>query len=378
MSGSGHSDAAAVESPVDLRIPVPPGGARGSLLEVPPSRWGDLLAPILDESYRADQIADWVYRHATFEFDAMTNLPASLRERLTRRCSVEPPSIDQAFTSVDGSRRYLLRLTDDRRVEAVYMPYDDRVTLCISSQVGCRFGCTFCQTGKMGLVRDLTVGEIVGQVLRLRSEEGLSRRAVNVVFMGQGEPLDNVEGVLGAVESLQDPHGADLSWRRITVSTVGVVPHVERLSELGDRRPRLAVSLNAPRDEVRSRIMPINRSYPIARLFDALRSLEWRKREQVTFEYVLLAGINDAPEDARQLAELVRGLPAKVNLIPWNPIAGASYSRPSPERIDAFRRASVEEGVDTLVRYSRGADIAAACGQLHSDAGESARESRVG
>jgi 23S rRNA (adenine2503-C2)-methyltransferase len=218
----------------------------------------------------------------------------------------------------------------------------------------------------MGLQRSLSPGEIVGQVLRLRADQGQLERPVNIVFMGQGEPLDNVEAVTDAVHALQDPKGPALSWRRITVSTVGVVSALPRLAAMGDARPRIAVSLNATTDEVRSALMPINRKWPIGALLAALRAIPWRPRERVTLEYVLLADVNDGLEDARRLARLLRGLPAKVNLIPWNPLPAMPFRRPGPEAIERFRVAALEGGIDVLVRYSRGADIAAACGQLHA------------
>ena len=343
--------------------------AGASLLDVPASGWRRLLEGDLDEPYRADQLADWVFRHGIFDFRAMANLPAGLRGRLAARYSVEPPPIASVFDSVDGTRRFLLELEDGRRVETVYMPYPDRVTLCISSQVGCRFACEFCQTGVMGLQRSLTPGEIVGQVLRLRAEEGRLDLPVNVVFMGQGEPLDNADAVCVAVRALQDPRGPGIGRRRITVSTVGVVSALEALTRLGPMRPRIAVSLNATSDEVRSRIMPINRKWPIASLLEALRGIGWRPREKVTFEYVLLAGVNDDLDSARRLPRLLSGLPAKVNLIPWNALPELPFRRPSAERIEDFRKTVLRGGLDVLVRYSRGADIAAACGQLHAGGG---------
>jgi 23S rRNA (adenine2503-C2)-methyltransferase len=260
----------------------------------------------------------------------------------------------------------LLELADGARVETVRMPYPDRVTLCISSQVGCRFACGFCQTGVMGLQRSLTAGEIVGQVLRIRAGHDELDRPVNVVFMGQGEPLDNVDNVITAVGALQDPRGPALGWRKITVSTVGVVSALPKLAAMGDARPRLAVSLNATTNHVRSELMPINRRWPIEELLAGLRQIRWRKREHVTFEYVMLADVNDDLEDARRLGELLSGLPAKVNLIPWNSLPTLPYRRPGPTHIERFRKAARATGLDVLVRYSRGADIAAACGQLHS------------
>jgi len=343
-----------------------PEPQRVALLDTPASDWRAVLGARADAPFRGDQVANWVFGHGVFRFADMDNLPLPLREELARRFEIEPPRVAAHFTSVDGTVRFLLELHDGQKVEAVYMPYADRVTLCISSQVGCRFACGFCQTGVMGLRRSLSPGEIVGQVLRLRAEEKHLERPVNVVFMGQGEPLDNADGVVAAVRALQDPRGPALVWRRITVSTVGVVSGLQRLAELGASRPRVAVSLNATTDEVRSEIMPINRKWPIGELLAALRAMPWRPREKVTFEYVLLAGVNDTLDDARRLGELLRGLPAKVNLIPWNPLPTLPYRRPGPEHIEEFRLAALAGGIDVLVRYSRGADIAAACGQLHA------------
>ena len=337
-----------------------------SLLDLPASRWRGVIERQTDAAYRGDQVANWVFKHGVFEFGEMANVPSHVRRDLAGRYTVSPPEIATCFESVDGTRRYLLELQDDLKVESVYMPYTDRVTLCISSQVGCRFGCTFCQTGVGGLGRSLTAGEIVGQVLRLRAEQGRLDRPVNVVFMGQGEPLDNVDAVVVAVEALQDPQGPSLGWRRITVSTVGVVSALPRLAAMGESRPRIAVSLNASTDEVRSELMPINRKWPIAELVAALRDIPWRPRERVTFEYVMLAGVNDTLDDARRLGALLHGLPAKVNLIPYNTLPTLPYRRPSPEHVESFRIAARATGLDVLVRYSRGADIAAACGQLHT------------
>lgn len=342
------------------------------LLEQPPSAWRQALAALDVEPYRGDQLARWVFARGVFDTEMMTDLPVALRQRLASNLRLQPPSVGARYTSVDGSQRFLLSLSDGQVVEAVSMPYEDRTTFCISSQVGCRFACTFCQTGRLGLRRSLSSGEMVGQVLRLRAETRPTSR-INVVFMGQGEPLDNLEAVQGTVLGLQDPAGLGWSWRRITVSTVGLVPAIEELAGLGQRRPRLAISLNATTDEVRSSLMPVNRKYPIQVLLDTLRAIRWRPFERVTLEYVLLAGINDTVQDATRLGALLRGLPAKVNLIPWNPLASMPYQRPSPAVVEAFRRAALQAGVDALVRYSRGADIGAACGQLQADSGALAR-----
>jgi len=337
-----------------------------NLLDFPARQWRDVVAATGLESYRGDQLATWVFKQGVFDYAAMTNLPVELRERLPSLFSLHPPAVGQSFESVDHSKRYLLEVDGGEYVEAVYMPTDSRATLCISSQVGCRFACTFCQTGLMKLQRSLSSGEIVGQVLRLIADADPAPTRANVVFMGQGEPLDNVEAVTASINSLQDADGPAWSWRRITVSTVGIVPAIKELASMGERRPRLAISLNATTDAVRSELMPINRKYPIGALLRTLRDLPWRRREKVTFEYVLLRGVNDTEADARRLGQLLAGLPAKVNLIPWNPIAAMPYERPAPEAIEAFRREARRSGLDVLVRYSRGADIGAACGQLQA------------
>ena len=335
-----------------------------NLLDLPPSGWRQAIAAAGLPAYRGQQLAHWVFGRGVFDFDSMTDLPMNLRSDLPARFRIEPPAVDSVFRSADHSRRYLLRVGSGEVVESVTMPYDRRTTFCISSQVGCRFACGFCQTGQLKLRRSLSAGEILGQVLRLRAEVDEPSSRLNVVFMGQGEPLDNAAAVSAAVKAMQDRNGLALGWRRITVSTVGLVPAILALAELGVRRPRIAVSLNASTDEVRSELMPVNRRYPIAALIGALREIHWRSREKVTCEYVLLRHVNDTESDARRLGALLSGLPAKLNLIPWNPIPGMPYQRPSPERVERFRRAARKSGLDALVRYSRGADIGAACGQL--------------
>ena len=309
-----------------------------SLLDVSPSNWRQALAEVGLPAYRGAQLARWVFDRSVFEFGAMTDLPLSLRAELLGLIRLEPPAVESVFRSVDHSRRYLLRVGGGELVESVTMPYERRMTFCISSQVGCRFACEFCQTGKLKLRRSLSPGEILGQVLRLRAEVQEPSSRLNVVFMGQGEPLDNATAVTAAVDAMQDPNGLALGWRRLTVSTVGLVPAIRALGRLGRRRPRLAVSLNASTDEVRSALMPVNRKYPIAELIGALREVSWRNREKVTFEYVLLNGINDADADARRLGKLLGRLPAKVNLIPWNPIPGMPYQRRTKRVIGTLGR----------------------------------------
>ena len=324
--------------------------------------------------YRAAQLYHAVYAERRVDFGQMSNLPAALRTELAADCAIGLPKIARRYLSSDGSVRYLLTLPQPEnslpaempsaaRVEAVFMPSEGRQTLCISTQAGCAVDCRFCLTAQLGLIRNLTAGEIVGQVLLLLEDqrERLAPRT-NVVLMGQGEPLLNYEPVMAAVRILLDPNGVGLVARHVTLSTSGIVPGIERLGR-EPIRPKLAISLNASTDEERDAIMPVNRKYPLAALLEACRAYPLRPWEQLTFEYVLLSGINDSAEDARRVAKLVAGLRAKVNLIPWNP-GDLSYRAPLPDRIEEFRRVLVEKGVPTFVRYSRGQDVSAACGQL--------------
>ena len=325
------------------------------------------LASLGEPAYRGAQIYHALYAERRFDFAAMTNLPATLRARLAAEARITLPRIVKRYHSADGAVRYLLALENDAgpptNIEAVFMPETSRQTICISTQAGCPVNCHFCLTAQLGLVRNLTAGEIVGQVL-VPLEENSAKLAgqTNVVLMGQGEPLLNYEAVMHAVRLLLDANGVALSPKHVTLSTSGIVPGIERLAQ-EKVRPKLAVSLNASSDEQRNAIMPINRKYPLAALLEACRRYPLRPWEQLTFEYVLLGGFNDSPEDARRVAKLVANLRAKVNLIPWNP-GELPYQSPEPERVEEFRRILADKGVLALVRYSRGQDIMAACGQL--------------
>ena len=312
----------------------------------------------------------------------MSDLPAALRTRLAAGARIALPNVTRRYVSADGSVRYLLSLEGAQtgraasapaRVEAVFMPSEGRQTICISTQAGCAVDCKFCLTAQLGLIRNLTAGEIVAQVLLALEDhrESLAPRT-NVVLMGQGEPLLNFDAVMAAVRILLDPHGMALAPRHVTLSTSGIVPGIERLSR-EKVRPKLAISLNASSDEQRDAIMPINRKYPLKTLLDACREYQRGNREWITFEYVLLGGLNDTPEDARRVLRLLANLRAKVNLIPWNPgapVRGAAreaelpFRAPDAESIEEFRRILVDKGQLAFVRYSRGQDIAAACGQL--------------
>jgi 23S rRNA (adenine2503-C2)-methyltransferase len=331
-----------------------------------------------EPAYRGDQIYHALYAERLFDFARFTNLPAKLRERLANECEIRMPKIVKRYHSSDGSVRYLLALDGDAttssgassgpvQVEAVFMPdaKDDarRQTICISTQAGCAVDCKFCLTAVLGLNRNLSAGEIVGQVLvALEDQREHLLPQTNVVLMGQGEPLLNYDAVMTAVRILLDQRGVCLAPKHVTLSTSGIVPGIERLGQ-EKVRPKLAVSLNASTDAQRDAIMPINRKYPLAVLLDACRNYPLGPREWITFEYVMLGGFNDAPEDARRVAKLLANIPSKVNLIPWNP-GELPYKRPTQESIDAFKQILMDKGVFAFVRVSRGQDIMAACGQL--------------
>jgi 23S rRNA (adenine2503-C2)-methyltransferase len=317
--------------------------------------------------YRAKQIYRALYAERRFDFAAMTNLPAALRARLTSVASISLPRVVRRFASADGSVRYLMAIGDGAerpaQIEAVFMPADGRQTICISTQAGCAVDCHFCLTAQLGLIRNLSAGEIVGQVLVALSENAAALAPrTNVVLMGQGEPLLNFDPVMVAVRIMLDAQGVAISPRHVTLSTSGIVPGIERLAA-EKVRPKLAISLNASTDEQRDAVMPINRKYPIAALLDACRQYPLRTWESLTFEYVLLGGVNDSTDDARRVARLIANLRAKVNLIPWNPGA-LPYRAPEAARVEEFRRTLVDKGVPAFVRLSRGQDVFAACGQL--------------
>jgi 23S rRNA (adenine2503-C2)-methyltransferase len=328
----------------------------------------DYVASLGEAAYRARQIYRAIYAERRFEFASMTNLPAALRARLAAEASISLPKVIRRFPSSDGSVRLLMALpgggTRAAQIEAVFMPSEGRQTICISTQAGCAVDCHFCLTAQLGLIRNLTAGEIVGQVLVALAEHGAAELAprTNVVLMGQGEPLLNYDAVMAAVRILLDAEGVGISPRHVTLSTSGIVPGIERLAE-EEARPKLAISLNASTDEQRDAVMPINRKYPLAVLLDACRRYPLRTWEWLTFEYVLLGGANDSPEDARRVARLIANLRAKVNLIPWNPGA-LPFRAPEASRVEEFRQVLTEKGVPAFVRLSRGQDVFAACGQL--------------
>jgi len=323
-------------------------------------------------AYRGDQIFGWIWRKGARTFDEMTNLPASLREKLAAEARISQPTIAEVSTSTDGTRKVLLELEDGRKVETVLIPDGERLTLCISSQVGCALACSFCATGTMGLTRHMRPGEIVSQILAAQSlllDDERSNRAdpserpvTNIVMMGMGEPLHNYDGTLAALRILTDEQAFHYAAARITVSTVGLVP---QMLALGEALPvRLAVSLHAGDPETRRRLMPIDKKYPMAEVLAACRQFPLKTRERITFEYTLMRGVNDRPVDAENLARQLTGLRCKVNLLAFNEHDGAPYERPSDEVVFAFSERLRALDVDAFVRRTRGRDIAAACGQL--------------
>ncbi|MCX8072617.1 MAG: 23S rRNA (adenine(2503)-C(2))-methyltransferase RlmN [Candidatus Binatia bacterium] len=315
-----------------------------------------------EPAYRAEQVLSWVYRSGAHSFEELTNVPRSLRAALDRDFRWPAARLETVLRAVDDTRKLLLRFDDGATIECVVIPDPPRLTLCISSQVGCGMGCAFCATARLGLRRNLDSAEIIAQVLAARSVLRLDERLTNVVFMGMGEPLANYQNLVEAIEVLTAPWGFDLSGRRITVSTVGLLPQMERL--VRETPVQLAVSLTAATDELRSELMPVNRRYQLEALIDVCRRLPLPQRRRVTFEYVLLAGINDRPQDAQLLAQLLRGVRAKVNLIPFNPFPGAPYARPTDDVVREFQEVLLARGVHTTVRRSRGLEVQAACGQL--------------
>jgi 23S rRNA (adenine2503-C2)-methyltransferase len=336
-----------------------------------------LLQWLGEPAYRGAQIYHALYAERQFDIGGMTNLPASLRERLARESSIVLPRIVRQYRSADGTVRYVLaletpetpRLESGSRpgrsatIETVFMPEENRQTICISTQAGCAVDCHFCLTATLGLIRNLTTAEIIGQVLIALEENRESLKPqTNVVLMGQGEPLLNYEVVMAALGILLDPNGMAVTPKHTTLSTSGIIPGIERLAQ-EKVRPKLAISLNASSNEQRDKIMPINRKYPIEKLLEACARYPLRPWEHLTFEYVLLGGFNDAPEDARRVARLLGNLRAKVNLIPWNP-GELPYEKPDAARIEEFRQILAEKDIRVFVRYSRGQDVMAACGQL--------------
>jgi len=338
--------------------------SRSNLIGLQPSELEDLAVSLGASRYRGRQLATWIYRKGIVDLDAMTDLSREFRARLAEAHEITLPEIERETLSQDGSRKLVFRLADDRRVSAVLMPDDGRTTLCLSTQVGCGFGCAFCLTGTMGLDRNLTVAEIVGQLITANGLLGGDERVTHIVFMGMGEPLANYANLVAALRILTDAKlGLGYSPRRITVSTVGLVSGIDRLGR-EDLKVNLAISLHAASDEVRGRLMPVNRSWNLDALLAAVRRYPLAPRQRIFFEYVMLEDVNDSAEEAQRLARLLRGIRAKVNLIPFNDWHDSGFRRPPLARILAFQAILLAAGITTTVRWSKGEDIGAACGQL--------------
>ena len=361
---------------------------RINLLDFSPTALTDWLVAQGEKPFRARQVLRWVHRAGCDDFARMTDVAKALRARLQATAQVRAPAVRTATHSADGTRKWLLDVGQGNAVEMVFIPERNRGTLCISSQAGCALECAFCATGKQGFNRNLSAGEIVGQLwlanrlledeagVRLAPDSTYERPVSNVVLMGMGEPLANFDAVLAALQTMLDDHAYGLSRRRVTVSTSGIVPAMDRLR---DACPvALAVSLHAPNDELRNELVPINRKYPLAELMAAcLRYLEDAPRDFITFEYIMLDGINDTPEHARQLLALVREVPSKFNLIPFNPFPGARWQASSPQRIARFAGMLQDAGKVATVRKTRGDDVAAACGQLAGQVRDRTRRTMI-
>ena len=316
--------------------------------------------------YRASQVQRWLFQKGALSFSEMTDLSGELRSAMEEAFSISRLRVVHKSQSKDGTVKFLFGLADTLNIESVLIPETKRLTLCISTQAGCGFGCSFCATAQMGLKRNLRASEILDQILEARRSVALDRRITHVVLMGMGEPLANYPQTLRALEIMTDASGGiGISPRRITVSTVGLVPQIKRLME--ETRVNLAVSLHATTDDLRSQMMPVNRKYPLAELIKCCRSLPVPKRRRITFEYVLLRGINHSPEDARRLGQLLKGIRCKINLIPFNPHSGSSYQRPTQEEVLQFQNSLHAQGYQVNVREPRGDDIQAACGQLQTE-----------
>jgi len=335
-----------------------------AITDIPPERLRDVVAELGMKAYVATQIVTWLYGKLASSFEEMTDISKSGRAALAERFEIAAIDAVEERVASDGTVKLLCGARDGERVECVLLPSDDdRLTACLSTQAGCAMGCGFCRTASMGFRRNLTLGEITGQLVLL------ARRAdspiTNIVLMGMGEPLLNREAVEEAIAIFRDDDAFGLSKRRITLSTSGILPELERFAERND--VKIAISLNATTDEIRSKLMPVNEKWPIAKIMEFSRSYSKRSRHRVTFEYVMIGGVNDSSDDAKRLVELLRGVRAKINLIPFNPFEGSPYRAPDPKTIEWWRDFLLEKGVQANIRASRGQEILAACGQLASN-----------
>ena len=341
-----------------------------------------LFAEYGEKPFRAEQVMKWIHQRGVLDIDSMTDISKNLREHLKKTTEIRLPLIVESYVSDDGSRKWIIDIDSGSKVEMVYIPEAGRGTLCVSSQAGCTLDCSFCATGKQGFDRNLSSAEIIGQLWlaneQLSTFKGISQRVTNVVMMGMGEPLLNFDNVMEAISLMMDDCAYGLSKRKVTISTAGVVPAIDRMKDYTDAS--LAISLHAPNDELRSQLMPINKKYPINELFRAVRAYfaSLPDRRVPVIEYVLIAGINDHRQHARDLAELLKSLPCKINLIPFNPFDMSSYRRPSSSSVSNFRQILQQAGYTVTVRTTRGDDIRAACGQLTGDVADQTRRGARG
>ena len=352
---------------------------RVNLLGLSPAKLITFFESIGEQKFRTQQVLKWIHQQGVTDFDAMTNLAKPLREKLKTIAEIRLPEVVEQKDSADGTRKWLIRVQGGDCIEMVFIPVDGRGTLCVSSQIGCSMDCSFCATGKQGFSRDLTTAEIVGQLwLALKSFSSFvpkaPRTVTNVVLMGMGEPLLNFDNVVDAVNLMMDDNAYGLSKRRVTLSTSGVVPELDRLADFTD--VSLAISLHAPNDELRNKLVPLNKKYPIAQLLESTRNYLKRlpdTHRRATIEYTLIDGVNDKPEHARELAALLRDVPCKINLIPFNPFPGVDYKKVSDKNLKQFQDILVNAGYTATIRTTRGDDIAAACGQLAGEVNDRTR-----
>jgi len=352
---------------MDLTIPesttqVAADGRR-NLKDLTPQGMEAWLAEQGEPAFRRRQIFQWLYQRRVKDFDAMTDVSKGLRTKLAEHFHLGWMECESAHSSKDGSTKYIFAMGDGRRVETVLMPNNTHYTLCVSTQVGCAMGCAFCMTGRMGLVRNLSAGEIVQQVVGSYADVPEGNIIRNIVFMGMGEPLHNYDNLVSALRILSDDYGFGFSWRRLTVSTSGLVPALKRFGQ-EDIRANMAISLNGVTDEMRTKVMPVNKRWNLAALLDACRSFPMENRERITFEYVLLKGVTDELASAKKLVKLLHGIKCKVNLIPFNPWPGSPFDGPTMAHARAFQEVLHSKGVIATLRISKGQDIQAACGQL--------------
>ncbi len=351
-----------------IEVQAPSNSSLTNLLGLDRAGLEEFFASIGEKKFRATQVMKWIHQLGVVDFQEMNNLSKGLRNQLVEASCVQNIQVAQDQISKDGTRKWLLRLHDGNHIEAVYIPEDDRGTLCVSSQVGCALDCSFCSTGRQGFNRNLSTAEIISQVWLasqlLDEEKKPGRKITNVVMMGMGEPLLNFDNVVTAVRIMMDDFAYGLSKRRVTVSTAGVVPAMDRLGDVLDMR--LAVSLHATNDALRNELVPVNKKYPLKELMAACQRFidKQNSRSRITFEYVMLDGINDQPEHARELIKLLKGIPTLMNLIPFNPFPGSGYGTSSKKAVLHFREILHKSGMTTVVRKTRGEDIDAACGQL--------------